>query len=192
MTDIALECACGKVKGTLRGASPSSGTRLLCYCGDCQAYGRFLGRDDILDPWGGISVFQAAPAHVTISDDAGALAGMRLSEKGLYRWYCAECKTPVGNSMTPSVAFVGMSTNMMRGIDLDAVLGPVVGHIQQKSAKNGGPPFPQNNFRVITTALRHFVGWKLRGLGMPHPFWKDRQTTRVTPRVLSPTERAAL
>ena len=103
MTDIALECACGKVKGTLRGASPSSGTRLLCYCGDCQAYGRFLGRDDILDPWGGISVFQAAPAHVTISDDAGALAGMRLSEKGLYRWYCAECKTPVGNSMTPSV-----------------------------------------------------------------------------------------
>jgi hypothetical protein len=192
MTDVALSCACGKIKGTLAGASPKSGTRIFCYCGDCQAYGRFLGRDDLLDEWGGISIFQVAPAHVTLEWEPGALACMRLSEKGLYRWYCAECKTPVGNSMTPRMPFVGMSTNMMPNTNLDEVLGPVLGHIQQKSAKKGGPPHPENNPRVIRRALGKFLSWKIRGLGMPHPFWRDVKTPRVTPRVLSPAERSAL
>ena len=48
-TDVPLRCECGKIRGLAEGVAQSEGTRCVCYCGDCQAFARFLGRDGILD-----------------------------------------------------------------------------------------------------------------------------------------------
>src|SRR5262245_3209733 len=98
-SDIPLKCDCGKVRGIAAGAGPSAGLRVVCYCDDCQAYAHFLERRDILDQWGGSDVYAMALASVRITDGADELRCVRLSLKGLFRWYAGCCRTPIGNSM---------------------------------------------------------------------------------------------
>src|SRR6187399_3404358 len=112
-TDIPLRCACGKLRGTALAVSPSGGCRVVCYCNDCQAFARFLARPGITDEWGGTDLFQMAPANLRIGEGADALRCVRLSAKGMYRWYCGDCKTPVGNSNGPRVPFIGVIHTFM-------------------------------------------------------------------------------
>lgn len=194
VTHLDLRCACGKVHGQVRDVSPKAGSPLVCYCGDCQAFASFLGRDDILDAWGGTDILQIAPAAVRLEHEPGSLACVRLSDKGLHRWYCAECKTPLGNSM-PKVPFIGLVHTLIDhgagAAKRESAIGPPLGHIQQKAAK-GKPPFPENNVRVISRSVRRVARWFVTGKGKPSPFFDDTGTPRVTPRVLSPDERHAL
>jgi len=99
-TDIPLRCACGKLRGTAIAVAPGAGCRIFCYCDDCQAYARFLGRSGIADEWGGTDVFQMAPSRARITGDTATLCCVRLSDKGMHRWYCGECTTPVGNTVS--------------------------------------------------------------------------------------------
>jgi len=48
--DIPLRCRCGHVRGVAIGVAPSTGFRFVCYCKDCQAFARFLGRADATGP----------------------------------------------------------------------------------------------------------------------------------------------
>lgn len=108
MTDLRLRCACGKLGGSAVGVTPSSVCRVICYCDDCQALARFLGRSDILDAWGGADIVQLAPSKLRVTGELSALQCVRLSAKGMHRWYCGECKTPLGNTLTAGVPFVGL------------------------------------------------------------------------------------
>jgi Family of unknown function (DUF6151) len=36
------------------------------------------------------------------------IEGLRLTPKGLYRWYAKCCNTPVGNTRAPALPFVSM------------------------------------------------------------------------------------
>ena len=56
--DLPLRCKCGHVRGVAVDVSPSTGFRFVCYCGDCQAFARFLRRTDVLDAAGGTDIFQ--------------------------------------------------------------------------------------------------------------------------------------
>lgn len=198
-TDVPLRCRCGKLTGTVRELSPGTGTRIVCYCNDCQAFARFLGRDDITDTWGGTDIFQMAPARVRIDLDDDALRSMRLSAKGLFRWYCGHCKTPVANTINGRVPFVGLLTPFIdlerAGTTLDALLGPPIGHIYTSAALDGGPPHAtqKSMVPVITRSVRKLVGSFLNGTSSPSPFFDPkRRTPRIEPRVLSPEERGAL
>jgi hypothetical protein len=106
--DVPLSCACRKLRGTALDVAPGNGCRVVCYCDDCQAFARFLGRSDITDAWGGTDVLQVAPRSLRLDDPSGVLACVRLSPKGMHRWYCAECRTPIGNAMSARVPFVGL------------------------------------------------------------------------------------
>jgi hypothetical protein len=66
--------------------SPSAGFRFVCYCTDCQAFARFLGRPDVLDAAGGTDIFQMPPAHLKLPAGTDALRCLCLSAKVL-RWY---------------------------------------------------------------------------------------------------------
>jgi hypothetical protein len=70
---------------------------VVCYCDDCQAFSRFLVHPGTTDEWGGTDICQMAPASVRITEGADALSCVRLSDKGMYRWYCGKCKTPHGS-----------------------------------------------------------------------------------------------
>jgi hypothetical protein len=198
-TDVPLRCRCGKLTGTALEVAPASGTRIVCYCHDCQAFAHFLGRDDLTDAWGGTDIFQMAPARVRLDHDDDALRSVRLSAKGLYRWYCGHCKTPVANTVGARVPFVGLITSFVdlerAGTTLDALFGDPIGHVHTGAATRGGPPHARQKSMVpvITRSVRKVLGSWLNGTASPSPFFDpERKTPRIEPRVLSPEERAAL
>jgi Family of unknown function (DUF6151) len=179
--------------------SPASGMRVVCYCDDCQAFAHFLERDDVLDAHGGTDIFQMAPARMRITEGAAELRSMRLSDKGLYRWYAGCCKTPIGNTLSPQFPFVGTVHVFMDhagdGRSRDDVLGAPVARIHGREAPGGSAPgaHPSMPVRALLRMVRSLAGWKLGGGGWPSPFFdRDTKAPRVAPRVLTAPEREAL
>ena len=139
-----LRCNCGKLTGTLVGvASPQENrtkdiNRCVCYCKDCQAFARFLKReDDILDEIGGTSIVQTIPKHVTFLEGTENLACIRLTENGPLRWYAACCNTPIGNtSPNFKLPFIGLIHNCLSAEQdsLDAIFGSVRMYVNTQSA----------------------------------------------------------
>ena len=194
-----LRCECGKLRGSAGGLAPTKGARIVCYCGDCQAFARFLGRPGITDAWGGTDIFQTAPANVRLEQDDDALQCVRLTDKGMFRWYCGYCKTPVGNTLGPRVPFVGLIHSIMdhgsSNVARDVLLGKPIGHVQIRSAAHGGPPhaLDASLLRVAARSGRLLLTWWIRRAGFPSPFFDEHtRAPRATPRVLSEQERRAL
>lgn len=196
--DIPLRCACGSLRGVALGVSSRAGCRVVCYCDDCQAFARFLARPGITDQWGGTDIFQMAPSRVQITSGGDVLSCMRLSDKGMHRWYCGECKTPVGNTVSSRIPFVGLIHTFMDhesdGRARDEVLGKPLGYVQAKFAI-GTPPSPPDHsslFRVMARSARLLAKWWLTGAGSPSPFFDKSGVPRAEPQVLRPEQRAAL
>ena len=196
-TEIPLRCACGILRGAALRVSPRAGCRVVCYCDDCQAYARFLGRPGIIDEWGGTDIFQMAPSNIRLTGGVEALSCVRLSGKGMHRWYCGECKTPVGNTVSPRVPFVGIiHTFMDHGSDgrpRDDLLGKPLGYVQTKFAVGTRPRVPGSSLlRVIGRSARLIGKWWLTGAGSPSPFFDQTHAPRTQPSILRVEERQAL
>ncbi|MFO0744512.1 MAG: DUF6151 family protein [Myxococcota bacterium] len=196
-TDLMLRCRCGELRGRASGLAPSTATQLICYCADCQAFARWLGRDDILDERGGSAIFQMPPAQVTFTAGADRLACVRLSDKGMHRWYAACCRTPIGNTMGPRMAFIGLLHNFIElppaGPERDAVFGKPI-RVHGRSAIGGRPPDAPATIApgAMVKFLFRFVSWSLSGGAQPSPVFTAERRPRATPEVLSATERARL
>jgi hypothetical protein len=187
-----LRCRCGEVEGHVIDASPETVNRVVCYCDDCQAFLHHLGRAELLDAHGGSDIVQVAPASLVLRRGAERIVGLRLSEKGLYRWYTACCKTPIGNTVSPSIPFVGILAGAF--VDPDARFGRPVGAIFGKFAVGEAPPgSTKPNLRLLARAIRMVLGWRVRGKTWPHPYF-DRASRKPTHPVttLSRAERDAL
>jgi hypothetical protein len=173
--DVDVSCRCGDVHGRVRDASPHTVNRVVCYCDDCQAFLHHLGRADLLDAKGGTDIVQVAPASLMFDRGTDRIAGLRLTPKGVYRWYASCCKTPLGNTVTPAIPFVGIAHGAF-GSDRarrDEVFGAPRGSFFGKYAV-GEPPAGSKslNLGVIAGMLRRFAGWKLGGATWPHPFFE--------------------
>jgi hypothetical protein len=146
---------------------------------------------------------QVAPCAVSFDKGTEHIVGLRLSPKGLHRWYASCCKTPLGNTLTPALPFVGIAPEALRPTGAAAgteqqrreqLFGKVRGEMFGQFAIGGAPPgSTRPSLRLMAHSLRLLLGWKLRGKAWPHPFF-DRQSGApsrpVT--VLSLEERAAL
>ena len=190
-----LQCRCGTVKGVV--ADTRRANHAVCYCRDCQAFAHFLGRaEEILDERGGSDIVQVLPKKVTFSQGIDKLACIRLTDKGLLRWYASCCRTPIGNTLaTPKLSFVGLVHNCLKGggASLSDAFGPVRVWVNTKSAH--GEPKPK------TRGLGATGAWFF-GTVLPARFNGDYRTTPffhvstgvpiVTPRVLSAEEHAQL
>lgn len=177
--------------------SRASAARVICYCDDCQAYAAFLGRPGITDAWGGTDVLQMAPCRVQLATDLHTLACVRLSNKGMYRWHCAECKTPLANSLGPRVPFVSLFHSFIApgatAAARDELLGPPIGHVQTKFARGTLPHEPEPLLGVIAHCGSLLAKWWFTGAGSPSPFFELKTRAPVVePRVLTALERAAL
>jgi hypothetical protein len=197
--DIPLRCTCGELRGIALDVSPRNGFRVVCYCNDCQAFARFLGHAGTTDEWGGTDIYQMAPASVRITGGADALSCVRLSDKGMYRWYCGKCKTAVANSNSPRAPVVGLIHTFMDhegdGRARDDLLGKPIGYVRTKSAigtlpvQAGAPSL----LKVIGASVRLLGKWWLTGAGSPSPFFNDEtHAPRSKPRLLRSEERSAL
>lgn len=179
-----LQCRCGATRWSIAGDAP--GTHVECYCADCQTFARHLGADaDYLDAAGGTEVFQTLPHHVRFTQGAANLRLLRLSPKGLLRWYAGCCGTPIANTMSsPSFPFVGMILRPGQ-----SGFGPVVTHANTKAARQ--PVRTSGMARAVFGVLRRAVLSRLSGRHRANPFFGPDGLPAVTPAVLTQEERAA-
>ncbi len=189
--DAELHCRCGETRGHVKDASAQTVNRVVCYCDDCQAYLHHLGRTDLLDAQGGTDIVQVAPASLTFHRGAERIVGLRLTPKGLYRWYASCCNTPLGNTVGPAIPFVGIVARAFEGSATgpDDLFGKPVGAILGKYAIGTAPKGSTRlNLRLLARAVSMVLGWRLRGKTWPHPFF-DR-ATRTPSRPLTTLSRA--
>lgn len=188
----ALGCRCGKVRGRVVDAAPGNVYRVICYCDDCQTFLHYLKRADLLDAHGGTDIVQVAPATLSFEQGSEHIVGVRLSPKGLFRWYSACCHTPLGNTMTPSIPFVGIVASTFE--NPDASFGKPRGAVQGKFAVGEAPPGSvKPNVGLLLGVMTKVLGWRLRGKVWPHPFFERKTLTPSHPvHVITKAERDAL
>lgn len=190
-TDLSLRCNCGNVQGWVTGITPRRGTHVICHCVDCQSFPRHLGRADVLDDRGGTEIFQIASWRLQIEQGAEYIACLRLSPKGLFRWYAACCNTPLANTLAENrFAFCGLSVAALPGSA--EVLGPVICRNATASATGSGEGLrdfgiPCAGFRFIGRMLKS----KLTGRGRISPFFDADGAPFSEPNVLTLEEREA-
>ena len=185
MTTISLKCNCGEVKGSAIDVTPSSGSRVVCCCSDCQAFASYLDREShTLDEFGGTEVFQIPQSQLKIQQGQDKLKSMRLTKKGLLRWYTSCCNTPIGNTMNANMPFVGVIHTFMDMPNRDSVLGPIRAFVQTQHAK-GVPNYPKHSakFPIGITAriIWKMLLWKLQGKHKPSVFFGDDGRPVVKP-----------
>jgi hypothetical protein len=193
--DHPLQCTCGTLRGTVSDLTRVN--RAICYCRDCQAFAHFLGRtSDILDTKGGTDVIQTLPANVTFTAGQEVLACMRLTEKGLLRWYTKCCNTPIGNTMGDfRISFVGLIHTCLDNPNrpLDDSFGPVRMWSFTKGAKGTVDSHPvamtAGILRLIAMIMRAHINGAYRRTPF---FFADTGAPIAPPKVLSPSERDAV
>lgn len=106
---LSIACKCGQFQGEPDQQLAHPHNRLLCYCDDCQGFAHYLGNaEGILDEQGGTDITQVTAGSLTITQGLEHLACVRLSPKGLRRWYAKCCNTPIGNAPSVSLPFIGL------------------------------------------------------------------------------------
>jgi hypothetical protein len=128
---------------------------------------------------------------VRIEQGVERLRSLRLHGKGMIRWYTECCRSPLGNTMSMRVPFVGLPTVVFAERPHESVIGKAVG----ANAKSAISPPPGDAYQVISVrwalgAATQLFGWWIRGKGTPTPYF-DPSTgaPRVAPTVLSAEER---
>jgi Family of unknown function (DUF6151) len=197
-TALPLRCRCGHVRGVANNVAPNSGFRFVCYCRDCQAFARFLERADVLDSAGGTDIFHIPAGHVKLTAGTGAVRCLNFSSR-VFRWYTDCCRTPIANTAGPRFPVIGVIHSFMGlaadGLILDEVLGAPLCGIFEASAVGPLPPNapPPRSLGLVALRVPTLLGWWLRGLGRPNPFFADRTNAPLSvPRVFTAGERATL
>jgi hypothetical protein len=196
--ELPLRCRCGRLRGIARDVGPSTGLRFVCYCQDCQAFARFLDRPDVLDPAGGTDIFQMPPGRVKLTAGTDVLRSLRLSDRGILRWYSDCCRTPVANTAGTRFPLIAVIHSFMDhegdGRSREEAVGPPLCRIYETSAAGPLPPtVSAPSFAVFARRGSMMLGWWLRGLARPSPFFDERTgAPRAGPRVLTGAERRDL
>jgi hypothetical protein len=180
------------VRGIASEVSPSSGFRFVCYCKDCQAFARFLERPDVLDSAGGSDIFQMPPGRVKLTEGTDALRCLRLSSRGVLRWYTDCCRSPIGNTADrPGFPMAALIHSFMDheadGRSRAELLGPPLCRIYERSAIGPLPPDAPAppSIGVFVRRASKMLGWWVRGLSRPTPFFDERtKAPRAEPRLV--------
>jgi hypothetical protein len=187
-----LSCRCGALQGRL--ALKVAAIRVVCYCKDCQAFARFLEReDDVLDAHGGSEIVQTTPDGVAFTQGQAHLKVMKLSDKGMLRWYAACCRTPVGNTMNSrNLPFVGLLHSCLDTAPLEPSFGPVRARFNAASASGEPRPVDQNVPGSVLQVAARLVLARMSGRHRRTPFFTDAGLPVVAPKVVTAQERERL
>jgi hypothetical protein len=188
---VPLRCRCGKAQGRVEPASKFN-MHVVCYCNDCRAFIHSIGRAEILDEFGGSELFVSTPSQLKLTAGFENLRCLRLSERGMLRWYWSCCNTPLANTLTTTgVPFVSIHRAFIDLSDTN-VLGPTR-RVQARFAVGPRPPKSESSQSpaTIVKIMTFLLIARLRGAHKPNPLFADGMPA-VTPRVLSESERNAL
>jgi hypothetical protein len=122
---------------------------------------------------------------------------MRLTPKGLLRWYADCCRTPVGNTLpTRQVPFVGMIHSCIDQVakehSLDASLGPVRARVNARFAigdRTELAAYDRAPLSLFLLFAAMFLMAQLRGEHKKSPFFNPHTgEPSATPNILSENE----
>ena len=191
-------CRCGAVEGVLRRRSDDRSFHAICHCVDCQAFQHALGRaESVLDAHGGTEIVGVTPAAFELLRGRDRVAALRLTSRGLLRWYTRCCDTPIANT-APScrVAHVGMIAAPITDANgpraLEALFGPVTDRIFCDRAVDGPVPGATRALRMAPGMVASIGARLLRGEHRRSAFFDARGEPLSAPRVLAADERDAL
>ena len=187
-----IQCKCGTVRGQLEGTGVSS--RIICYCTDCRAYIRFLDQAaDVLDGQGGTEIVQVEQPRLRFSQGADHLEAVRLSDKGMVRWYASCCKTPICNTMVdPKISFAGLIHTCLDSAQMDRDFGASVAILNTDTALGDPKPKQRGLFGVIGRFIWIVAMTRISGRYRNSQLFNDLGSPLVTPSILSPQELARL
>lgn len=175
-----ITCPCGTFKGAVRHLPEESVGRMVCYCSDCRRFMAKIGREDELDPSGGLEFVTVYPGNIQFTAGQDKLSCQRLSEKGLNRWVVTCCGTAVGTS-TPKLPFLGLIHSVFSPADREA-LGPVKHRLFGCDAVGEPPAGTPDKASLSTMAsigLFILKGY-IKGKGKDNPFFKADQQTPIS------------
>jgi hypothetical protein len=187
-------CRCGKLAGEVEtGAVVNRG---VCYCKDCQAFAYFLGASErILDDRGGTDIVQTSPQALTFTTGREHLACVRLTPRGLMRWYAACCNTAVGNT-APNyrLSFVGLIHDCLTNSSqaLDASFGPALMRVNTQSAAGEPKPRSAGVFGAVVRLGGMMLRARVTGAYRHSPFFSADGAPIAQPKVLSVDELRAV
>jgi hypothetical protein len=193
MSSFPLRCRCGALQGSV--ADLQNVNHAVCYCRDCQAFAHYLGNiGAILDARGGSEIVQIPPKNLSFERGSEQLACIRLTPKGLLRWYARCCRTPVGNTLaTPKLAFIGLLHSCLDGDAraLERAFGPVSAWVHTDGARGEPKPKAQGLARSVWWFAGTAIKARLTGEFRRTPLFRaDTGAPIVVPHVLSPEEHA--
>ena len=164
MTDpLPLACACGTVRGALA-PPPPAGLRCVCYCADCRAYADRLSQP--LTPGGGSMIYQTVPTRVILAAGRERVAALRMTERGVFRFYAACCGTPLANTApADGLPVLGVMEAWMTGDEAarKAALGPCRYGVFKRGATGPLPSGQAGMKRHLAAMLALAIGGMARG-----------------------------
>jgi hypothetical protein len=168
--------------------------RLICYCTDCRAFAHFLGRGrEVLDAQGGTEIVQVAQSRLRFLQGEDRLSAVRLSKKGIIRWYAACCRTPIGNTMAdPKVSVIGLVHCCLDPAQINEDFGSNVAVVHADTALGDSRPKQRGLPGVIIRTLWIVYTDLVRGRYKKSPLFNESGSPRTVPTILSPEELAKL
>lgn len=193
-----VECDCGAVKGSVE-SKHLKGYRAICLCDDCQAFAHHIQRADILDANGGTDIIPVMPSHYILQTGTENLKCVRLSSKGMFRWYTSCCKSPMGNSMSSqTMPYIGVPAHLFSkkytAEQIEKEFGPIRERMQAQFARGPLPPLSQKkvSFSFLLRVIKFIAVAILTGTSKPSPFLNKKGNPISEPYVLKKQEREAL
>lgn len=192
MNSHSVQCTCGAVRGQID--LSGTHTHVMCYCADCRAFAHFLGKaTDVLDQQGGTEIIQVAQPRLRFLQGEEHLSAVRLSEKGMIRWYAACCGTPIGNTMAdPKGSFIGMIHTCLEKALINRDFGTNVATFNTQTALGEPKPKQRGLIGVLARFLWIVVTTRLSGRYKHSPLFNESGLPRVTPKILKPEELESL
>ena len=183
-----IQCKCGAVKGKLD--SNGTSNRIICYCTDCRAFAHFLGKaSDVLDEQGGTEIVQVAQHRLLFCQGEELLSAVRLSEKGMIRWYATCCGTPIGNTMArPKSSFIGLIHSCLDCQQMDKDFGAKVAVLNTDTALGQTKPKQRGLLGVIVRFIWIIFTNRVNGRYKKSPFFNSAGLPRVSPKILRADE----
>jgi len=183
-----IQCKCGAIRGQLEGTGTHN--RALCYCTDCRAFARFLGKaPDMLDKQGGTEIFQVAQSRLRFLQGEDRLAAIRLSDKGMVRWYASCCGTPIGNTMAnPKISFIGLIHTCLDQAQMNEHFGTSVAVLNVNTALGNPKPKQRGLLGVVARFMWILVTSRISGGYRRSPLFTASGLPRVVPKILPAEE----
>lgn len=138
-------------------------------------------------PWWNSDI-SSPPSKLIITEGSQYLRSLRLTPKGLIRWYAGCCNTPVGNTLSAKLPFIGViEAFISANEDVESKLGPVRGSVFVKSARTPPPASlrgSDNTFSLHTRILVSLLKWKIKYSQCQSPFFLPDGNPVCQPRIV--------